>query len=210
MPQVEDVLSIVGFSLLDGGNEPNAAFIVARTEAVRGSHGSRGLGAGADPADVRRGRSRSARPTSLPFNLPPIIGLSTSGGFEYQLETLEGQDPAAIGSVMQGLISAANQDPRLTRVFSTFTATNPSIYLDIDREKAQALGLNMSDVFTALQSTLGGFYVNNFNLFGRTWQVNIAGRGGQSRRYFGHLADLRAQQHRRDGADALDRRTCGS
>ncbi len=61
---------------------------------------------------------------------------------------------------------------------STFTATNPSIYLDIDRAKAQALGLNMSDVFTALQATLGGIYVNNFNLFGRTWQVNVEGEAG--------------------------------
>jgi multidrug efflux pump len=76
---------------------------------------------------------------------------------------------------VSGMISAANRDPRLTRVFSTFTATNPSIFLDIDRAKAQALGLNMSDVFTALQATLGGVYVNNFNLFGRTWQVNVQG-----------------------------------
>ena len=76
---------------------------------------------------------------------------------------------------MQGLVAAANQDPRLTRVFSTFTATNPSIWLDIDREKAQALGLNIADVFNALQTTLGGFYVNDFNLYGRTWQVNIQG-----------------------------------
>ncbi len=76
---------------------------------------------------------------------------------------------------MGGLIGAANRDPRLTRVFSTFAATNPSIYLDIDQAKAQALGLNISDVFTALQATLGGIYVNNFNLFGRTWQVNVQG-----------------------------------
>src|SRR6201999_3632104 len=114
----------------------------------------------------------------LPFNLPPIIGLSTSGGFEYQLDALEGQDPAALGSVVGGMIAAANRDPRLNRVVSTFTATNPSIYLDIDRAKAQALGLNMSDVFTALQATLGGVYVNNFNLFGRTWQVNVEGEAG--------------------------------
>ena len=60
-------------------------------------------------------------------------------------------------------------------MFSTFTATNPSLYLDIDRGKAQALGLNMTDVFTALQATLGGIYVNNFNLYGRTWQVNVEG-----------------------------------
>ena len=106
---------------------------------------------------------------------------------------------------MGGLIGAANRDPRLTRVFSTFTATNPSIYLDIDRAKAQALGLNMSDVFTALQATLGGVYVNNFNLFGRTWQVNVQGDAADRARYSRHLADLRAQQRRRDGADPLDR-----
>ena len=155
-------------------------------------------------------RRRSGRPMCLPFNLPPIIGLSTSGGFEYQLEALEGQDPAAIGSVMRRLIGAANRDPRLTRVFSTFTATNPSIYLDIDRAKAQALGLNISDVFTALQATLGGIYVNNFNLFGRTWQVNVAGRGGRSRRHLRHLADLCAQQDRRRWCRCARSRACGS
>jgi multidrug efflux pump subunit AcrB len=80
-----------------------------------------------------------------------------------------------MGSVAAGLIGAANQDKRLARVFTTFTATNPSIYLDIDRAKAQALGLNTSDIFTALQATLGGIYVNNFNLYGRTWQVNVQG-----------------------------------
>src|SRR5262249_56577795 len=78
-----------------------------------------------------------------------------------------------MNSVMQGLLAAANQDPRLTRVFSTFTASNPSIFLDIDREKTQALGLGMNDVFGALQATLGGIFINNFNLFGRIWQVNI-------------------------------------
>jgi multidrug efflux pump subunit AcrB len=60
-------------------------------------------------------------------------------------------------------------------VFSTFSASNPSIYLDIDREKAQALGLSIADVFATLQATLGGIYVNDFNLYGRTWEVNIEG-----------------------------------
>ena len=86
-----------------------------------------------------------------------------------------------MNSVMQGLLAAANQDPRLTRVFSTYTASNPSIYLDIDREKAQALGLSMNDVFGALQATLGGIYINNFNLFGRVWQVNIEGEAADRR-----------------------------
>ena len=111
----------------------------------------------------------------FPFNLPPIIGLGTGSGFEYELEALEGQDPVQNGQVMRGLIAAANQNPSLTRVFSTYTADNPSLYLDVDRDKAAALGLNISDVFTALQATLGGIYVNNFNLYGRTWQVNVEG-----------------------------------
>jgi hydrophobe/amphiphile efflux-1 (HAE1) family protein len=173
-PAIDHVLSIIGFSLLDGGNEPNSSFMVARMKPFA----DRRAAADSVQATIRRTFAAGAQirqASVLPFNLPPIIGLSTSGGFEYQLDALEGQDPAALGSVVSGMINAANRDPRLARVFSTFTATNPSIYLDIDRAKAQALGLNMSDVFTALQATLGGVYVNNFNLFGRTWQVNVEG-----------------------------------
>jgi multidrug efflux pump subunit AcrB len=61
----------------------------------------------------------------------------------------------------------------LARVFSTFSATNPSFYLDIDRDKAQVLGIDISSVFQALQASLGGYYVNDMNLFGRTWQVQV-------------------------------------
>ena len=117
----------------------------------------------------------------IAFNLPPIIGLSTTGGFEYELEGLEGQEPAEMNGVMQGLLANANHDPRLARVYSTYTASNPSIFLDIDREKAQALGLGMNDVFNALQATLGGIFINNFNLFGRVWQVNIEGQPADRR-----------------------------
>jgi multidrug efflux pump subunit AcrB len=174
MPQVEAVLSIVGFSLLDGGNQPNAAFIVTRLKPFEDRVGAaNGIQAVLGHIFGAVQQIRSA--VVFPFNLPPIIGLSTSGGFEYQLENLEGRPPEEMASVMQGLIAAANQDPRLQRVFSTFTASNPSIWLAIDREKAQALGLSISNVFNTLQATLGGFYVNDFNLFGRTWQVNIQG-----------------------------------
>ncbi|MFL5337822.1 MAG: efflux RND transporter permease subunit, partial [Geminicoccaceae bacterium] len=174
IPAIRGVLSIVGFSLLDGGNQPNAAFVVAKLKPFA----DRQAAADRAQAVIARlfGAVQQIRSANVfPFNLPPIIGLSTSGGFEYQLQNLEGQDPAQMSSVLLGLISAANQNPKLTRVFSTFSATNPSVYLDIDREKAQALGLTMLNVFTSLQATLGGFYVNDFNLFGRTWQVNIEG-----------------------------------
>jgi hydrophobe/amphiphile efflux-1 (HAE1) family protein len=174
MPQVQNVFSVVGYSILDSLNEPNAAFIVPTlkpfTDRVGAANSAQALIARvfAEGQEVRTANV-------IPFNLPPIIGLSTTGGFEYELEGLEGQEPAAMNSVMQGLLAAANQDPQLTRVFSTYTASNPSIYLDIDREKTQALGLGMNDVFGALQASLGGVFINNFNLFGRVWQVNIEG-----------------------------------
>jgi hydrophobe/amphiphile efflux-1 (HAE1) family protein len=172
MPQVQGVLAIVGFSLLDGGNQPNAAFLVVKLKPFE-DRASAAESAQATIGKVFGGARQIRNANVFAFNLPPIIGLSTGGGFEYQLENLHGQEPAAMASAVQGLQAAANQDPRLSRVFSTFTASNPSVWLDIDREKAQALGLSISDVFNALQTTLGGFYINDFNLFGRTWQVNI-------------------------------------
>src|SRR5262249_61106968 len=95
------------------------------------------------------------------------------GGFTYVLQDLRGGDPKVLAQALRGLTVAANQDPQLTRVFSTFSATNPSIYLDIDRDKVQVLGVQLSDVFQALQASLGGFYVNDVNLYGRRWQVNV-------------------------------------
>jgi hydrophobe/amphiphile efflux-1 (HAE1) family protein len=180
MPQIQNIFAIVGFSIIDSVNEANTAFVVPTLKPFADRVGA------ANSAQALIGKLFSEgqqirTATIIPFNLPPIIGLSTTGGFEYRLEGLEGQDPVAMNSVMQGLLAAANQDPRLTRVFSTFTASNPSIFLDIDREKAQALGLGMNDVFGALQATLGGIFINNFNLFGRVWQVNIQGEAADRR-----------------------------
>ena len=173
-PQVTNTLAIVGFSLLDGGAQSNAAFFVGRlkpfadrtavTDQVQAVIGR-----------VFGGVSQIREAAVFPVNLPPIIGLGNGSGFEYQLQNLEGRDPVEMGAAMGGLVGAANGDPRLTRVFSTFTASTPSLFIDIDRAKAQALGLAITDVFQALQATLGGYYVNDFNLFGRTWQVNIQG-----------------------------------
>ncbi len=180
MPQVQDTFSIIGYSRIDAVSEPNAGFIVAKLKPFA----ERPTAADSAQALIARitRESASIRTASvIAFNLPPIIGLSTTGGFEYQLEALEGQDPSAIASVMQALVAAANADPALARVFSTFTATNPSIFLDIDREKAQALGVDIADIFSALQATLGGTYINDFNLYGRTWQVNLQAEAADRR-----------------------------
>lgn len=86
-----------------------------------------------------------------------------------------------MANVAYGVVGAANQNPQLARVFTTYGANAPSIYLDIDREKAQALGISISDIFNALQATLGGSYVNDFNEFGRTWQVKVQGDAANRR-----------------------------
>ena len=119
MPQIQNVFAIIGFSIIDGVNEPNAAFIVPTLKPFADRVGAANS-AQALIARVFAEGQQIRTATVIPFNLPPIIGLSTTGGFEYELEGLEGQDPAAMNSVMQGLLAAANQDPRLTRVFSTY------------------------------------------------------------------------------------------
>jgi HAE1 family hydrophobic/amphiphilic exporter-1 len=119
----------------------------------------------------------------MPFNLPPIIGLGTAGGFEYQLEDLQGRAPDELAAAMRAMIVGANQDPALKRVFSTWATNNPQIFLDIDREKAQTLGVAVNDIFTAMQATLGGYYVNDFNKFGRVWQVQVQGEQQDRKRF---------------------------
>ncbi len=173
-PGVADTFAIVGFSILDGAQEPNNGFMFVKLKP----YAQRTTQATSVDALIRRVFAFGAQirgATVLAQNLPPIIGLATTGGFEYELEGIQGQDPQSLFSTMEGLTAAARQTGKITQIFSTFTASNPSLFLDIDREKAQALGLNMSDVFTTLQATLGGIYVNNFNLYGRVWQVNIEG-----------------------------------
>ena len=180
MPQVQDTMAIIGYSLLDSYSASNNAFVLAKLKPFE----DRTKAADSAQALIAQvfGAAQQIRTADvLPFNLPPVVGLSTTGGFEYQLENLEGADPKAMAGVVRGLVAAANQDPRLARVFSTYGANAPSIFLDIDREKAQALGITLSDVFTTLQATLGGYFINNFNLFGRTWQVNLQAEAADRR-----------------------------
>jgi hydrophobe/amphiphile efflux-1 (HAE1) family protein len=174
LPQVEKVISIIGFSLLDGASEANSAFLVVRLKPFADRPGAAG-GVDAAIARVFGLGAQMLQAQLVAFNLPPIIGLSTNGGFQYELENTAGAPQEQMQSVLNGLLVAANQDKRVTHVFSTYNANNPAIYLNIDRTKAEALGVNVSDIFTTLQATLGGYFVNQFNLFGRIWQVNIEG-----------------------------------
>ncbi|HXQ49754.1 MAG TPA: multidrug efflux RND transporter permease subunit [Stellaceae bacterium] len=174
VPGVEGVLSVVGLNFIDYIASSNQAFFVIRLKPY-GERTDPAESAGAILARLRPRLAAIQGAIAFPFNLPPILGLGSTGGFQYVLEALQGQSPNDLAATLRGLIVAANQQPELAGVFSTYAADTPQIYLDIDRDKAQVLGVQISDIFNALQSTLGSYYVNNFTVFGRTWQVNVQG-----------------------------------
>ncbi|WP_295585771.1 efflux RND transporter permease subunit [uncultured Lamprocystis sp.] len=181
-PAMASVLTIPGFSLMDGVVQSNSAAVIGRLKPFS----ERTTPDLKVDAVINRMRAQTAGIASamiIPFNLPPIIGLGTGSGFEYQLEDLQGRTPEELAGVMRALVVAGNEDPALESVFSTWATNNPQVFLDIDREKAQTLGVQISDIFTALQATLGGYYVNDFNKFGRVWQVNIQGEMGDRQRF---------------------------
>ena len=172
VPGVIGVLSVVGFDFIDGVTSPNQAFFVIqlapyaqRTDPAQSANGVL--------AQLRPKLAAISQAVAFPFNLPPILGLGSTGGFQFMLEALQGQPPSDIAAVSRAMLVAANSQPELAGVYSTFSADTPQVFLNFDRNKAQVLGVAVSDVFAALQSTIGRLYVNQFNLFGRVWQVNL-------------------------------------
>ena len=171
-PAVDGVVSIIGLDFLGGGTSSSAGVAFIRLKPYE-QRTSPSMSASAVAGRLFGSLAQIPDGTFFAVNPPAISGIGRTGGFEYILEGLQGQEPAAMSAVMRGLIVKANQDPALSRVFSTYQAATPEVRLDIDRDKIQTLGINLSDVFAALQSTLGGIYINDFNLFGRTWTVRL-------------------------------------
>ena len=170
-PAVANQSSTIGLNFIDNYSQPNAAFLIVSlkpfSERDRTQSADAVIASLADKLKAVRGGF------AIPLAPPPIIGLGSGGGFSYVLQDSGGGTAQTLAQVLRGLLVAANQDPRLAGVFSTFSATTPSIYLDIDRDKAQILKVDLAAVFQALQASLGGFYVNDMNLFGRSWQVQV-------------------------------------
>ena len=114
------------------------------------------------------------RPQIGVFGPPPVRGLATAGGFKVMIEDRGSEGPAALQEQTDNLVQLGNeqQDRGLRNLLTVFRANTPQLYVDIDRTKCKMLGVALSDVFATLQVELGGLYVNDFNQFGRTWQVN--------------------------------------
>ena len=169
MPGVQNVISVPGFDFLSRSPRTWAgvAFLTLKDWGARDSSSfdivnkTFGIGAQIPAAQV------------LAFNPPPILGLSTTGGFEGYLQSLQGSDYNALYQKAQKLVAAANKRPELQRVRTTLSTDVPRYKVSVDREKAKALGVSISDLFSTLQATFGELYVNQFTFLGRNWQVRM-------------------------------------
>ena len=171
-PAVSNVIGVVGYSMIDGLALSNKALMIVTLKPFHERTAPEAK-VQAIIASLRREFSQIAAATIIPFNLPPIIGLGTGSGFEYQLLDLTGGDIATFGAVARGMVIQGNQNPQLGALFTTFSVATPQARLELDRERLQMLGIQVNDVFSAMQASLGGYYVNDFNLLGRTYNVML-------------------------------------
>jgi hydrophobe/amphiphile efflux-1 (HAE1) family protein len=156
------------------------------------NHELPGVNANSVLADLRKRLSVIKAAYVLTIPPPPVQGLGNSGGFKMMLEDRAGLGPKALVNAANSLVATANKDPNFAGVFTLFNAGSPSIYADIDRVKAEKVGLTPTDVFSTLQVYLGSQYVNDFNYLGRTYQV-IAQADGRFRRTPEDIARLKAR-----------------
>ncbi|MBB5336756.1 efflux RND transporter permease subunit [Pectinatus brassicae] len=109
----------------------------------------------------------------IAFSMPSLPGLGSVGGFNMQLQDMSGHTDEELNEITQKIVAAANQRPELAGVYSTFKTNTPVYDFELDREKIKNLNVSLSDVFTAMQVNFGGYPVNDFNLFGRTYKVML-------------------------------------
>ena len=172
IPGIEHVIRVSGLNILTNTTSSGSGFAVAIL-APWSERKSDELQLSAILNQVQQYAATVQQANIFAFNPPAISGLGRTGGFEYQLQDTSGGDIQEFAASLRGLIVAANQAPELTRVFSTFQANMPQIYIDIDRQKAKILGVPLNEIFSTLQTQLGSFYVNDFNKFGRAYQVQL-------------------------------------
>jgi hydrophobe/amphiphile efflux-1 (HAE1) family protein len=172
-PGVDIAGSISGLNFLTNAQQSNAAieFAVLRPWDERGT----ALSVSNILASVRPKLFMIPDAFVLAIDPPSINGLGTTGGFEFQVEDLAGRGAVALNDATQALLAEARKQPELSpqQMFSSFSTTTPQFTYDLDRNKAKLLGLSLPDVFNTLQIYLGSLYVNDFNLFGRTFRVTM-------------------------------------
>jgi hydrophobe/amphiphile efflux-1 (HAE1) family protein len=171
VPGVAHAVSIVGFSGATRTNTSNAGAVFVVLDPFEDRAGDPNKSAPAIQAALLKKFSTIQEALVLVVNPPPVRGIGSAGGFRMMVQDRSGAGPAALQQNVYAMMAKANATPGLQQVFSLFETSTPQLYLDIDRTKAQMLGVNVSDVFSALQTYLGSAYVNDFNLLGRTFRV---------------------------------------
>ncbi len=205
-PGVDIVGAISGFNFLTGAAQSNAAaeFAILKPWNERGpdQHAS------AIVASVRPRLLQIPDALVFSFDPPSIPGMGATGGFEFQVEDLTGRGAVALNEATQALIAEARKQPEINpyQLFTTFSTSTPQYQYDFDRNKAKLHGLNLPDVFNTLQIYLGSLYVNDFNLFGRTFRVTL--QADQEAR--GSAADLGRMYVRNPSGGMVPLSTLGS
>jgi hydrophobe/amphiphile efflux-1 (HAE1) family protein len=176
-PGVAATVAVAGYNIVDGIQQPNAgiAFIILtpwdqRTTAETSAPGVL--------AALQKKYNEVAGASVIAANAPPIMGLSATGGFTFELQDLNDAGVPALAAATRNLVELAGRRPELRNVYTTFKPDVPQRYLDIDRVKAMTRGVSMDDLFQTLQINLGSFYVNQFNKFGRVYQVYVQAEQG--------------------------------
>jgi len=171
LPGVEGAVTISGFNLLTGESVSynGTAFIrlkpfAQRRDPAQTAQALQGALMGRINYAIRDGGA-------LVLNPPPIRGIGTAGGFTFVLQDRTGAEVPRFNAVLQKLLADARSQPQIGAVFSGFDTSVPQIQYDIDRDKVKSLGVELSDVFQTLQVLLGGYYINDFNRYGRTFRV---------------------------------------
>ena len=191
-PGIMGAVNIVGFSGATFTHAPNAGaiFLVLEPFAERAKDPRKAVAAIQGHLFARYSEIKEA--FIIVVQPPPVAGIGNAGGFRMMVEDRSGRGPAALQGAVGAMMGAAAQTPGVAGVFSLFENTTPQIYLDIDRIKAQLLGVTIPDVFNALQTFLGSAYVNDFNLFGRTFRV-VAQASGDNRRDTRDILSIRVR-----------------
>ncbi|POA99736.1 hydrophobe/amphiphile efflux-1 family RND transporter [Chromobacterium sinusclupearum] len=172
-PAVKDRMSFAGFDILSGSNKTNSgvSFITLKPWDERKSPQ---LSSMAVVKDIfGKGMIGVTDGMVLAFNPPPISGMSNTGGFEAYVQDRAGGNSVELGEITKKLVAAAAKRPELKGVQTTFSASVPQVFVQLDRNKAKALGVPINSVFDTMQSTFGALYVNDFNKFGRTFRVQL-------------------------------------
>ena len=169
---VANVVTVSGYSLLTSASQPNSGLVLVVMkpwdERTTPQTSLRGI-----YNELSRTFASFGAANIIAFPPPAIPGIGNAEGFDFRLEALGGQPPEELARVMRSFIVAANSHPGIGRAYSTFSAEVPGFYLDLDRVRAERLNVPIATIFNTLQAQLGSSYINNFNIMGQVYQVNI-------------------------------------